>query len=248
MPELPEVQTIVGDLKTNIVGYKIPKVIIAKKYSVLPDTNTFEEFTINSKVTNVERVAKNIVLHLDNKHFIRVHLAMTGRVLLREINNKTDKWVRVIFVLQKGKEQKHLRYCDMRMFGKIEFMDGEAYKKLFKKYGPEILDKTLTTEKFLEIIKNKNTNIKNLLLDQKQVSGLGNIYASDALFLSRINPKTKTSKITYDQANKLLKSARKVLEKGIKNRGSTLFDKMFVDIFGKEGSHQNHFEIYSKDT
>jgi formamidopyrimidine-DNA glycosylase len=130
------------------------------------------------------------------------------------------------------------------MFGKVELIQKSKVISLRKKYGPEALDKKLTPEKFLECLGSKRTNIKNALLDQKVVSGLGNIYATDALFLAGIHPETKTSEINLESAEKLLEAARSVLEEGIKNRGSTLPDKMYVDIYGKPGNQQKYFKIY----
>jgi formamidopyrimidine-DNA glycosylase len=133
------------------------------------------------------------------------------------------------------------------MFGKIAAVGAKSIQNLIGKYGPEPINTVLTAEKFHEIIKSKKTNIKNVLLDQTVVSGLGNIYATDALFLAGINPGTNTANITLEKSKKLMEACREILLEGIKNRGSTLPDKAYVDIFGKEGKQQNFFRIYMKE-
>lgn len=134
----------------------------------------------------------------------------------------------------------------MRQFGKIKVLDEKSLSELRNKYGLDILEADITPDEFLRIIKSKNTNIKNALMDQKIISGVGNIYATDALFLSGINPKTRTKDMNLQKSEKLLNSLKEILREGIKNRGATLPDEMYVDIFGKPGNQQKYFKIYGK--
>jgi formamidopyrimidine-DNA glycosylase len=247
MPELPEVHTVVTDLNKNIPGYKISGVAINSSYKTLPDNATFKKALDGKSIVEVKRIAKNILIKLSSGNYILIHLAMTGRVLLRNTSDQTDSWIRVSLKIEKNGDMKELRFADIRMFGKIGVISEKAVQKLLNKYGPEPTNSNLSAERFYEIIKSKKTNIKNVLLDQNLISGLGNIYATDALFISSINPQTSTSKITLDMAKNLLKSAKSVLEEGMKNRGSTLPDKTYVDIFGREGSQQKFFKIYMKE-
>ncbi|MDC0448998.1 bifunctional DNA-formamidopyrimidine glycosylase/DNA-(apurinic or apyrimidinic site) lyase [bacterium] len=244
MPELPEVHTISADLNKNVRGFVITHIKIAPGYNVKPNNETFVQNVVGKKIDSVTRIAKNIIIKLEDEAHIVGHLAMTGRLLLRPPEYKQDKWVRVLFRLKKSDKIWHFKFTDMRMFGKLELRNEAGIKNLEEKYGPEPVDKALTPEKFLEQIQSKRTNIKNALLDQKIIAGLGNIYATDALFMAKIHPETKTSDITLKMAGKLLEAARTILLEGIKNRGSTLPDKMYVDIFGKPGTQQNHFRIY----
>jgi len=245
MPELPEVQTIVNDLTKHVLGYTIKNVKVLKTVGLFPDATTFASELKNQEIIGVERIAKNIVISLKSEKALVVHLAMTGRVLLQEPKQKIPQWTRVILEIQKDAVVKTLNLADMRMFGKIILLDKGGIERLKAKYGPEPLD-DITPELFLKKIQSKRTTIKNALLDQEITAGLGNIYATDSLFLARIHPETPTAAITINAAEKLLNTARIVLREGIKHRGSTLGDKMFVDIFGKEGTHQNHFKIYGK--
>lgn len=247
MPEFPEVYTISQDLKKNTVGFKVKNIQISRYYKIPDSVRSGLIKLIGKKIQDVDNIAKNIVLKLDENSYLVFHLALTGRILLREPSDKTDNWVKIVLELQKGKRIKHLKFCDMRQFGKVAVLSKNNLDILTSKYGLMPLNEGVLTKNFLKAIKSKKTTIKNVLLDQKIISGLGNIYATDALFLANINPKTSTQDITPGSAEKLLKSIREILNEGIKNRGSTLPDKMYVDIFGNLGCQQDHFRIYLKN-
>jgi len=173
---------------------------------------------------------------------------MTGRILLRENKDENDKWVKIVFEISKNKKTMYLKFCDMRQFGKVRIINKEELKLLKNKYGIDVLRQEISPEEFLKLLKSKKSTIKNVLLDQKIISGLGNIYATDTLFLSEVNPKTPTQDLTLKQGADILKNSRLILKEGIKHRGSTLADKMYVDIFGNSGNQQNFFRIYGKNT
>lgn len=247
MPELPEVHTISKDLDRVISGHTILDVAIFGGYNALPNNNILLKSIKGKKVTKVDRIAKNIRFHIENKSYMLIHLAMTGQVLIRDTKHKQDKFVRIIFTMENSKnETYHVKFCDMRMFGKVVIMEKHQIENFKLKYGPEPISDTITPELFYKQIRSKRTNIKKALLDQSIISGLGNIYATDALFMARVNPYTQTEDINLETAIKLLETSRQELLEGILHRGSTLDDKMYIDAFGKEGSHQNHFKIYSK--
>lgn len=245
MPELPEVHTISTDLNKHIKGAKILRIDFFENYKVFPDNQTFVEKLQNKKIKDVSRIAKNIVFELEDATIFTIHLAMTGRIFIRT-SEKLDRWQKISIKLVKNGKTAHLRFCDMRMFGKVKFLSENEILHLKTRYGPEVIDENLTYETFHNQIKSKKTNIKNALLDQEIVSGLGNIYATDTLFISKIHPLTQTKDLTFEHSKILLDAAREILKEAISNRGSTLEDKMYVDIFGKPGNHQNFFRIYSK--
>lgn len=249
MPELPEVHTISTDLKNNILGWTIKGVKVFGGYKTLPSNSIFTKVVEGQKISGVSRIAKNILIHLESGNSILIHLAMTGQVLVRKPTDKSDRWMRVVFDLGNKDKKLSLRFCDMRMFGKVAAINEKGIIGLRSKYGPEPLhlDESKTAGDFFEKIKTKRSTIKNVLLDQSIVSGLGNIYATDALFLAKIHPETSTQNITLEQVSILISEAKTVLLEGIKHRGSTLGDKMYVDAFGNYGTHQNYFKIYGKE-
>ncbi|NMB70157.1 bifunctional DNA-formamidopyrimidine glycosylase/DNA-(apurinic or apyrimidinic site) lyase [candidate division WWE3 bacterium] len=246
MPELPEVHTITNDLKKSIIGAQILDVKIDPQYKVIPDNNSFVKLVKGKKITGVSRIAKNILIELENTGILHFHLAMTGRILLRD-KKTPDNWTRVVFLLKADNYSRILKFSDMRMFGKVGFYADLAGSNLLKKYGPDLIFATPDLDSFSKAIKNKKSSIKNVLLDQSVVAGLGNIYATEALFLAGIDPSRLSNTLSKDELQKLLTAAITVLNEGIAHRGSTLPDKMYVDIFGNPGSYQEHFKIYLKD-
>jgi len=243
MPELPETETVARVLRSNIVGHTVQNVKIIKGYKISPTNKTFAKSVINKKVVGVQRVAKNIIIKFENNVYVQTHLAMTGRLLLKKSGDQTSKWLKWVFVFENSTR---LEFHDMRAFGKTAVLTKKEFDDLTNKYGPEPLDNKINAKAFLKQLLTKKTSIKNALMDQKIISGLGNIYATDALFMAQINPKTKTDKLSLEQATDLLKSSREILNEGIKNRGATLPDKMYVDPLGKSGKQQKHFRIYQK--
>lgn len=246
MPELPEVHTIASDLKKNVVGYRIDKVEIENGYKVNPNAKYYSQLLIGASISKVGRIGKNIVIKLSNGTFLTFHLAMTGRLLLKTTKSSKDPHQKVELSLSNKEKEINLRFCDMRMFGKTSVLDQEGIQKLKHKYGPDFVLEELTAEIFISRLQTKKTTVKNALLEQSIVTGLGNIYATDALWLAKIHPEAKTQELTLERAKQLLQSAKEILVEGIKHRGSTLPDEAYVDIFGKPGSHQNHFRIYGK--
>ena len=240
MPELPEVQTITSDLNKHLKGFTFDQVeVTAVVYASVAKC-------VGEKIENIRRIAKNIVFELESGRVLIVHLAMTGQLLLSDPKTRKLPWERITFILSKGDKKIGLKFRDMRMFGKAIFGDKTLVENLLQKYGPEPLDQSCTPQQFLTRLKSKKTTVKNALLDQKIVSGLGNIYATDALFMAKIHPLTLTTNLSPAQAETLLTCAKTILLEAIGHRGSTLEDKMYVDAYGKQGSHQNFFRIYGK--
>ncbi|MEK7595621.1 MAG: DNA-formamidopyrimidine glycosylase [Patescibacteria group bacterium] len=245
MPELPEVETIVRELQNTITGKAILKIWIEQGYKVQPNSSKFSDSLEKSHIEKVERLAKNIVITLFKKDFFLVfHLAMTGRILLRNISDSKDAHTRVKITFV---DQTELRFCDVRMFGSARILSKKELITLKQKYGPSPFHKDLTASKLMAILSSKNTIIKRALLEQELISGLGNIYANDSLFMAKIHPEAKTRQLIRDDYQRLLSAMKQILLEGIKHKGSTLDDEMFVDIWGKKGEHQNFFRIYGKD-
>ncbi len=246
MPELPEVHTIASDLKRHLTGWCIDSVEIEKEYKVSPSVDKYAKGLVGSQITKVGRVGKNIVTRLSTGDYLTFHLAMTGRLLLHKVGSPKAAHQKVQLTMSNKNKKLLLRFCDMRMFGKTALLSPKELRTLKSKYGPDLIFQEVTTEVFLSRLKMKVTTVKNALLEQSIVAGLGNIYATDALWLAGIHPETKTSALTLESAKDLLEAAKKILLEGIAHRGSTLPDKAYVDIFGKPGNHQNHFRIYGK--
>lgn len=245
MPEFPEVHTITKDLHRILKGSEIKKVEIAENYTTEPNNATFIEKVKGKKITGAQQIAKNILLGLESGNHIHVHLAMSGQVLIKKKDQKL-RWERVTWELEKNNKKFWLAYRSIRMFGKVGVISPQEYEKLRQKYGPDPLSKEMTPQKFREIIHSKRTNIKNLLMDQGKIAGLGNIYATEALFEARLHPETRTRNISDAKAKELLEAVQRVIKEGIKNRGSTLEDELYVDVFGNPGRQQDFFRVYGQ--
>jgi len=192
---------------------------------------------VGSTVKDVSNVAKLITIKLSSEKYIATHLNMTGRLLY----NTEDPYIKIRLDFDSGD---YLNYSSVRMFGYFEVWDKEKLEKYKGGYAKTAIDKDLTLEDFIQGLKKRNSLIKQNLLDQKLVSGIGNIYANDALYMSKINPKRKTHTISNSEYKSLFENVQKIINEGIEHRGSTI--DRYADLYGKPGSHQNYFRIYGK--
>lgn len=252
MPELPEVETIRMGLQKYLVGHTIESIDVRLKKMVSGDAKDI----IGAKVVDIRRFGKGLVVDLNNKHSIAIHVKMTGQLIYRDTKVEKvvkvveakiggvlpNKFTHVIFHLNKGAT---LYYNDVRQFGWIKIIKTEDLNTLsfFKELGPEFL-KDLDLPKFEEIIQKAKTAIKPLLMEQKVMSGVGNIYANDALFDAGIDPRRKASSLTETETKKLFNSIEKVLKKGLEVGGSS--EWQYVNALGEEGGYQKIFMVYNQ--
>lgn len=245
MPELPEVFTVTKDLKENLLQKTIKEIDVEPEYKIRPNKKDFINKVKGKKVINIDRIAKNILIELDGGDCIRVHLAMSGQLRLfkKDTLSEIPKWTRVNILLD---TKEHLLFIDMRKFGRFEWIPLENRKKLEKKYGLEPISEKYNIKDFQKTLKKKNTSIKNILMDQNLIAGLGNIYATEALYRSGIDPRKLSYDLNKKEIKKLYQETIAVLKEGISNRGTTLEDKKYVDLQGKEGNNFVNLKIYRK--
>lgn len=241
MPELPEVETIKRDLSKLIVGRTILDISTNSAKQVQPSLRTVKKAIVTAKIKKAARRAKLLQLILDNGQTLAVHLKMTGRLLVRKSSAPKDDWQHVVIELSGNKQ---LRFCDLRKFGWVRLIKNKAaLKKELAKFGPEPMD-DLTFKDFRKILQSSRRAVKLVLLDQKKISGIGNIYANDALFLAKIDPRRPANKVTTEEARRLLKAVEKVLRAGIRYRGAS--DQHYLDALGHKGAYQEHFLVYGR--
>lgn len=256
MPELPEVETIKLGLQKYLVGHKILGVDV--RVDKIFQGNTKD--VIGAEVVKIDRAGKGLIIELSNDYVMAVHLKLTGQIIYRKVSplrqgyagqakiskraggELPNKFTHVIFKLDRDA---FLYYNDLRKFGWIKVVRKDEVQNLpfFREMGPEPL-KDLTFSKFAKIIKKSNSPIKIVLMDQKKIGGIGNIYANEALFLARIDPKRKTKTLSDKEINKLYGSILEVLKRGLKFGGSS--DVNFVNALGEDGNYQNHFLVYGR--
>ena len=249
MPELPEVETIARGLSKVLVGRRIKRVRTVFPGIVKQNCSLFRREINQRTIRAVRRKGKYLLIDLSGGKTILIHLGMTGSFLFASRNPKgskgsrLDKHDHVIFTLC-GSDA-ILRYNDQRKFGKMKVYDTKNEAKLpeLKKLGPEPLD--ISPSEFVELFRGRKGMIKPALLNQQIVSGLGNIYADESLYLARIHPAQKANLISERRLRNLHQAVRKILLKAIKAGGSSIDNYVKVD--GKLGNFQLQHKAYGRE-
>tara|TARA_Y100001970_G_C13950012_1_gene707751 strand:- start:3 stop:863 length:861 start_codon:yes stop_codon:yes gene_type:complete len=254
MPELPEVEIVKQSLKSAIKYKKITKVIVKNRNLRFKVPIDFERSLKNKIVLNISRISKYIILEFKSKLYCVFHLGMSGTIHL--VKKKINKVTNLSFYQYKQVPKKHnhlefvfpkftLIYNDPRRFGFFKlFRNVNDLNLYFKKIGPEPLSKNFNMNYLFKKIQNKKKNIKNILLDQNIIGGLGNIYVNEILFYSKINPKKRGSQVTKREIKKIIRYSNIVLKLAIKYGGSSIRD--FQNTEGLNGSFQKEFKIYGR--
>lgn len=247
MPELPEVETVVKGLRPIVEDKIITDVEIRVEDLIgYPEDNIdkFKEELIGSSICAVDRRGKYIIFELDIDKNMIIHLRMTGKLLVSEVEKYRDKHTHVIFSLDDGQE---IRFNNVRKFGRIYLIDPDHPEQAggFAELGPEPLSEDLSLEKFKKLFENRRGIIKSLLMNQKFIAGIGNIYADEILFLSGIRPDRTADTLTDMEKEKIYFNMRDILKKGILYGGTTFSD--YVNAFGQEGSFQVELRVYQKE-
>lgn len=236
MPELPEVETIKVSLTKKVINQKILKIEVLSPKSFIGDVKRIED----SKVVSIQRRAKILSLTLENGLSLMIHLKMSGQLIL---NGDTTKSTRVIIFFENGDK---LLFNDQRKFGWVKVITSNELQSVNDKLGPEPLEKDFSYDVFKkQISKRKNTPIKVALLDQELISGIGNIYACEATFISKIDPRRKVITLNEKELKKLHISIVEVLQKGVNLGGSSSVH--YVDIDGKRGTFLQEAFVYKRE-
>ena len=233
MPELPEVETIVSALAPRLAGRRV---ISAEFLSSIVlrhcDAVDPQELVLQS-VEKIERRGKFILVHLE-KHVLVIHLGMTGKLLF---DSGRTPYTRAIF----GFDGCTLFYEDIRQFGSIEW--STTVPERIELLGPEPFD--ITPAEFFEAMRNRRTPVKALLLNQRIIRGLGNIYVDESLWHAGINPRCLAGKLSSPRAARLLVEIQSVLHEAIDHRGSSISD--YVDADGRKGNFQLQHRVYGRE-
>lgn len=262
MPELPEVETIRRDLETGVLGKKIKAVEVLASKSVSPKPREFVSALLGQSFRDIDRIGKLMIFRLsDKKHFLLVHLKMTGQLIYSfhdkllagghslkaeslpgyvggELPNRST---RVWFSFADGSR---LFFNDQRRFGYLKLVDSKELESIKQKYGIEPLTPDFTEKNFFLAIQGRTKNIKALLLDQTLISGLGNIYADEALFAAGIRPSRRASDLTKAETARLYGVIEGLIRQAIKHRGTTFNN--YVDAQGKKGNFVKKLQVYGR--
>ena len=257
MPELPEVEVVKRSLTSKIQKLVVEKITVKDEKLRYRINKKKLKILLGLKIIKILRRSKFLLFIFEKNTVMLVHLGMTGKFFLLNKNakkfktsfyynideSKDNKHNRLIFSL--SKKQK-LIYNDVRKFGFIKILDKRQlqYNLHLKNLGPEPLGNSFDFKYFKNYLINRNRTIKDILMDQKFVSGLGNIYVNEVLFLSKVKPTKKTYLIKNKEIHKIIKNTKKTLKKAISFGGSSLRD--FSSSDGKKGEFQQHFYVYGR--
>ena len=257
MPELPEVEVVRRSLQSFIKGLEIKKVSVLDRNLRYKIRRDFNKKIINQKIIFIRRRSKFLLLGLENHSVILIHLGMTGKIFI--INNSSQKVFKTSFYYENKIDKKHnhlifkfnrnisLIYNDVRKFGFIKLISLRNFKKNnhLIHLGPEPLNKEFNIIYLMKKIRNIKKNVKNFLMDQKNVAGLGNIYVNEILHTSSINPRKISKNLKLDEIKKIIKNTKIILKKAIFLGGSSIRD--FKGISGNTGNFQQKFKVYGRD-
>ena len=255
MPELPEIEIVKRSLVKMINKAKIIDIKINNKNLRYKLPKNFSQDLIGQKIENISRRSKYLVFHLETK-LLLVHFGMTGKILV--MKNRNNKILKTSFYYDLNIIQKHnhiyfllnngitLIYNDVRRFGFFKLYNISQFNKItfLNKLGLEPFSNKFNVKYFEKYISNKKKNIKNLLMDQTFVSGLGNIYVNEALFMSKIKPLRLCNRLKKKEIKKLIRNIKKVLKFSISKGGSSIKD--FKNTTGNSGNYQQFFYVYGQ--
>lgn len=257
MPELPEVETVKRGLERLIVGKKIISHTFDWQKSFPNSADSVQQFMIGATIQHVRRRGKALLIELNTKYTLVVHLKMTGQLVYEGeerygaghpndslLGNLPDKSTRVELTFS---DKTKLFFNDQRKFGYMKLVPTAEVQELvfFKKLGPEPLVDSFTSKEFIERMqRRKNTTVKAAILDQSVLAGVGNIYADESLFATRVHPARRVHELSDDQLTQLLAEIKDVMNLSIEKGGST--DRNYVDAEGNKGSYLEFAKVFKR--
>ncbi|OQY36386.1 MAG: DNA-formamidopyrimidine glycosylase [Anaerolineaceae bacterium 4572_5.2] len=236
MPELPEVETIIRNLRADLIGRTIQSADLRwERTLATPSPATFSKHLQGQEILRVNRRAKYIRLRLTVEHLL-IHLRMSGDLLLRDETEPPAKHDRLLLHLDNGQ---FLAFNDTRKFGRV-WLTGRP-EDVLGHLGPEPLSDEFTAQVFYERLQKHHRQLKPLLLDQSFLAGMGNIYTDEALHLAGLHPLAKSDLIKRKQAKILWRSLRSVLQEGIRRNGAS------IDWIYRGGEYQHYLRVYGRE-
>jgi formamidopyrimidine-DNA glycosylase len=250
MPELPEVEVLRRDLEREVVGKKVKSVEVDGMRSVRRHHNRkqFIARLVGKKITGVERRGKYLLLRLDGGDVLVVHLGMSGQLLrTKTAREATAKHTHVVITFTQGGQ---LRFVDPRTFGEmfvteLDHVDEEVPE--LAHLGLDPLETAMSWEHFGNLLAQRHAKLKPLLMDQKFLAGIGNIYSDEILWGAGLRWDHMSDALTGQEVRRLYRSMMETLQDAVKHRGSSLADEQYVDLFGKPGEYQHHHNVYARE-
>ena len=265
MPELPEIETIKNQLQKLVVGKKIKAVEIFLPKIIKAPVKVFRKTVENAIIERISRRAKILIIELNNGWRLLIHLKLTGQLIYQKkdchpeppaggegskrffaslrTTKKEYKYTHIIYTFSDGSK---LFHNDLRQFGYVKLIETtEAEKFLEKDFGPEPLNKDFTIDVFRAILKKRpKARIKQFLMDQKNIAGIGNIYSDEILFFAGVHPLCRDSGLKDAEARKIFQGIKKILTLAIKHKGTSARD--YIDVYGRKGTFEKLLKVYGR--
>jgi formamidopyrimidine-DNA glycosylase len=257
MPELPEVEVLRRQLEKEYVGKRIKNVDVktrqyvkeakpsgkrVTKRNITP--KEFDKHLAGGKVKGVHRKGKYLAFELDNKNYLVVHLGMSGHLVKATGKRAPDKHTHVIIHFTQGGD---VRFFDARRFGECFVADTEAYNEAMEGLGIDAINDQIPWQLFGEAVSQRKAKMKSLLMDQEFIAGLGNIYSDEVLFQAGLPWDRASDSLTSNEIRRLSRAIGEVLQDAIKDRGTTLSDGEWRDLYDEAGEHQNSLTVHGRE-
>lgn len=237
MPELPEVETVKNELAPHILGRKITDITLLWEGVVkVPTPEEFRSRLLGQKITSLSRHGKYLVLSLNGGDSLVIHMKMSGSLLLGRDATEPQKYTRAVFHLDEGMS---IFFRDPRKFGRVWLVSD--WTMVTKKLGPEPLETDFTPQVLAQRLRNRKAPIKALLCDQSVIAGIGNMYADEALFASRINPLRSGASLTPEELERLYRAIQQTLRAAIGHKGASIVN--YYRPGGETGTAHFEFKV-----
>jgi formamidopyrimidine-DNA glycosylase len=249
--ELAEVEVMRRDLEKEVVGKRIRDVDVRPQRNAMrvirrhARRKEFADRLAGKKITKVDRRGKYLLLYLEGGDVLVVHFGMSGQFIRGTKRQPLPPHTHVVFEFAQGGD---LRFIDPRTFGEMFVTAGDDLGKVkeLEHIAIDPLEDTFTWQEFSAELARRATQLKQLLLDQKFVSGLGNIYSDEVLFQAGLRHDRSSDSLSSQEVRRLYRAMREVLQDAVRARGTTLGDEAYVDLFGKPGEYQSELKVYGR--
>ncbi len=249
--ELPEVEVMRRDLEKDVVGRKVARAEVRPSRNAMrvirrhDKRRAFTDRLVGRRFTKAERRGKYVLLHMDNGDVLVAHFGMSGRFLRGNKRQALPPHTHVVIDFQQGGD---LRYVDPRTFGELFVATPDELGKVkeLQHIAIDPLDHVFTWQAFAAALAERAAKMKALLMDQKFISGLGNIYSDEVLFAAGLRHDRMSDTLSSQEVRRLYRALQEVLQDAIRFRGTTLEDEAYVDLFGKPGEFQNELKVYGR--
>ena len=251
--ELPEVEVMRRDLEKDVVGRKIAAAEVRPSKNAMRvirrhgRRKEFVDRLVGRKILKADRRGKYVLLFLDNGDVLVVHFGMSGQFVRGNKRVPLPPHTHVVITFQQGGD---LRFVDPRTFGEMFVAAGDDLGKVkeLQHIAIDPLDHVFTWQSFGGQMAQRGSKLKQLLMDQKFISGLGNIYSDEVLFAAGLRHDRLSDTLSSQEVRRLYRSLQEVLQEAIRYRGTTLEDEAYLDLFGKPGEFQNELKVYGRQS